>query len=1278
MKKNAGMKGKPNRVIVGAKRVIAGFLTAAIIIPSCLIAFPEKASAVGRQKVLTLATCKTVAIANSEKIEAVEIQIEAKQAARESAIRSLQEKQRSMQTFRWSPLLNFKFPTTPNESEAFEFAYKPEQLKYDIETLKHKINDLKIQENEKVSGIYIDIITSQAEITFLKQRISNLETTLLKNKARLALGLATEAQIKQQEKRLEGYKKSLSSEQTKLQRSKTKLGKEVGFDITDNYVFEDAFIVTNIDRKTLESLQKHARDNDHTVFEARQEESLAKLALNTNYNLMKSQYGNNIGMISGYVQQALDGSSINKRAFKKDYDAFLKKIDEPWVGKKRILFFKFPKEWWKGDTDGIRYVEDDPYVLYTAALEYESALKEYNNTCTELDNAVADGYDNLMETRKAYITALNDLNTMKEQLIYDEALNALGQMSLEEYDTELGEYESARSALKDALSLYSKTLFEFDKTTCGAASQYFVAESLTTQVGHAGLGTPPEEGGDAVEDALAAMQSVIRKGATYSIRSIVDSEEFMLYIDIPEGFEYNITDFELWSDGRQIGERTPKGESIKHLTLTVQDVDSVSIALYNGDEFVDKCAIDPTVSYGPLNITVGYEKIDPDAEKYIGTYTLEEDENTGMIKLRFTFDKEQVARNFETDQEVAFYNISAQKNLYLFSNDLIKSDEPFAYMSFIKNDIGKLTVRMFAEDGSYIGGASINTGDKKLYADQEITLADVQEALARQIVVEKKSEDLLAEKERVESLLAAAESVDTGEAESPTVTHYKERLEEIEKKLAEINDSVTQEEIAQSLTDNADEIEKRIRESESASGLLGPEGTEEPEDEAEAKSAILKSAAEDFVKEQKLEALKAQIDQAILDKETRKLELLRQLGKAKDKSEKDKLSKELLVLTQELEAEKNKLTSLNKNSMTAGEDEILAALEQNGDDIYSKASDRLSMPTLYGSEIGQWAVAYLEQEGFEASEENVRAVVRMADSIDDYEKALVRMDTLVNGMEEAKRKAAELRKSNEVADISLADQLEKIADSYGKEILNMESVLRKTDPAKEVRIADLKKQRDEIRSRIEDIDKSTNGLLCVKYVQLSECLAELNGELNALKVTLNLYTAELGQTTADINTEIQTLQRNGDDITKYRDDCEAGYNEAVAGLEEAKKKFKDSGILYTLVCVPLEKEVEKLKKELEKAQDAYGKFFFEGSLPDGSESSRAKIARLRSELETFTGEMNTKISDVQTQIANKEAALEARKNEWYDSKTAKDRYKSDKKALSDRLDEVESVIASYY
>ena len=118
-------------------------------------------SVVYAARVMRLSTAKSVSVARSEKIEALEIQIQSKQAAKESALRSIREKERNMSTFRWSPLLDFSFPTKPDEAEAFEFRYKPTQLQYDIDTLYHKVTDQKLTEYQAVSSIYMDIVSSR-------------------------------------------------------------------------------------------------------------------------------------------------------------------------------------------------------------------------------------------------------------------------------------------------------------------------------------------------------------------------------------------------------------------------------------------------------------------------------------------------------------------------------------------------------------------------------------------------------------------------------------------------------------------------------------------------------------------------------------------------------------------------------------------------------------------------------------------------------------------------------------------------------------------------------------------------------------------------------------------------------------------------------------------------------------------------------------------------------------------------------------------------------------
>ncbi len=1094
------LNGKLNMGRIG--RMIAAFLVMTMTFGVCapvmssLTGAGEADAAASRGKLLRLATAKAVAIANSEKIEALDMQIAAKQAAKESAIKSLSEKQRNMSTFRWSPLLNFKFPTDPNEAEAFEFAYKPTQIQYDIDTLKHKIEAEKLAVSEKVSGIYIDIITSIAECTFLEQRIDSLQKAILKNKARLAEGTASQAQIDQQQKKLDGYKSELSSEENKLQRAKEKLGTELGFNVTQGYTFEDAFLSTRISRSNIEYLQNYAIERDQTVFEAKQNLELARLTLMTNYSLMKSQYGNDINMISGYVTQSLDGSKVNRRSFKTDYDKFLKKIDQPWQGKYKILFFSFPKEWFKGDIDGIRYVEDDPYVLYSATLDYESALKDYNNTCNEIRAAVEDGYDNLMETRKSYKIAVSELNSLRRQLIYDEALNALGQLSIEEYDTELAEYEKARSSVKETLSLYTHTLYEFDRTTCGGASAYFAEELISTNTGYAGLAS---SGNDAYGmDAVSLMSPIIRKGATYSIRSIIDSEEFMLYIDIPEDFEYTVTHFELYSDGKKIGNKTPKLQAIRHLRLTLDDVDSVYIRLYNEDEIIDDCSIDPDVNYGPLNITVGYEMPDAQSDKKVGTYTVEDNSATDMIKLRFEFDQKGVEKNFNTTEAVKFFNLSAEKNLYLFSNDLVSVDDAFSYMSFIKSDLDQLTVRMFSEDGEYIGGAYFNMDDQSLYADTEITLSDMQEIAARQIVIERKASELKVELAKLEELLNVANDVNSQETDSATQSYYKKRIAEIEADLDDIGSLVTTEEVDAVLKNEKVLVEQKVQEFSSKNAPKTDEQQQLADDDISARNAVIKEAAAVFILEQKKQEELDSLQKESFDIKTKLAELkirldsVRTSRNASNRKERtDEIRKQIADLELEQKSVNNKISNLEAAEITSlqirgvTDEEIESALLKNGDAIYAKAQDKLSNAMLYGSEAGQWATAYLESAGLEVNEENLRNVVSRADRVSDYEKAVARTESLKEEAALAREKAEKLRKEGGVTNLSLARQLEEIASAYDKEIKLNQKEIEKNDPGiivkLKTKIADLEKKAGEKQKEKDEL--LTAGFTFSDYIK---------------------------------------------------------------------------------------------------------------------------------------------------------------------------------------------------
>ncbi|MBR1860911.1 MAG: hypothetical protein IJ796_03490 [Lachnospiraceae bacterium] len=1295
-------------------RVLTIALCGALLLPVALPVFTGSAvvEETAAARVLRLSAAKSIAAAKSEKVEAIELQIEAKEAARQSAIRSLKEKERSMSTFRWSPLLNFKFPTEPNEAEAFEFAYKPTQLQYEIDTLKHKITAIKLDEYEKVSTLYIDLITAVSEAEFLDQRIKALETAILKNKARLAEGTATQAQIDQQEKKLSGYKSSLASQQTKIQRAEEKLGKEVGFDLTTGYMFEDAFIATNIARDNVEYLQAYAVERDQTVFEAKQNMELAKLALTTNYNLMKSQYGNNIGMIEGFISQALEGTKIDKRSFKSAYDAFLKKIDEPWQGTKRILFFKFPKEWWKGDIDGIRYVEDDPYVLYSAALEYESARKEYENACSELEDSVSEGYDNLMETRRGYKTAILDHESMRNQLLYDEVLTALGQMTLEEYDTALGEYENSRSALRDALSLYSTTLFEFDRTTCGGASAFFSEEYITSKAGYAGLASTAEADGS-LNDMLSLMSPIIKKGATYSIRDIVSDEEFMLYIDIPADFEYNVTHFELWSDGRQIGERVAVGESIRHLRLTIEDVDSVFVRLYDNDNFIDDCSIDPSESFGPLNLTTGYEMPGEDSVRPVGSFTVEDETGSDMIKLRFTFDQKGILENFGIDEPVFYYNISTERNLYLFSNDFISADDPFSYMSFIKNDIGQLNIRMFTEDGEYIGGAYFEPLTGKLMADTEITLADMQEMVARQLVVERKTKSLQVELDKLKDLLNAAQQVNSGEADSATITYYKNRIAELELEIANLADTVTNDEIQKALRDDEAEINRRVEELKAEEEKIDEEDGKLPdEDEINARSQILKDYAVQYIKTAKKEELKGAVRETIIEKGRKIAELQKQYkdlnaDPTKNKAELEAIKKQIEDLNAEIDAANKKLEIIDADEKTVTDEEIEAALLEHGDEIYAMAQERLSDAMLYGSEVGQWSIAYLEANGFEVNEENMRLVASQAGNIDKHEKNLIRQEVLSKEIEEARKKSEVIRAQGGVANNSLANQLDQLVAAYEKELKQLSKDIKKSDPGKEVKLREYRAELEELTNRVSANNTKIAGLICSKYATLEDYIKPEKTKLGACDA--RIYAAQ-----AKIDALIKEYSE------KYKNNVPKADMEYYLGgltIEELEGQLS----VYESEARKLDEEFNKLRSKnsslgpalsLYRSSPGLCRFFYSSATYDAVEKydrraesiankmnslladidaikqiengsrktgfSDERMGEIKQSLEAETKEYQDEIAGMESEKAEINETIKTKTDQYNESLQIKAGLDAENAEMTSRIREINAIISDYY
>lgn len=648
------------------------------------------------ERVLTLDMAKKTALANSADYEKLESQLEVKEVSLKQAIKSIKLKQKNMSTFRWTPLLSFKFPEKPDLSEAYEFQFKPVEIQAEIDIVKHKMTDQVLAVYENVSNLYVDIVVLQDTISFNEDRLSSMETTLEKNRLRLKLGQATQSDIDAMEKSIKVLKDKIAADKRSLEAKKKKLSTAVGMDVTTGYRFENPFVDFKIQRSQLKDLTQYTLDRDENYYEVSMNATTSLISLRTNYNLMAGQYGSKMGYISGYVNQAIAGQKINGRAFKRKYEEFLVAIDAPWQGKKRILFIRVPREWFKGQISGIRYVEDEPYALYEAALEYQDALLEKNNAKQELTEQVEDGFNNLISMRNTYVSLTEQVEDAKKQLEADKVLNRLGELTYDEYKASLDEYEDMQNEMFEALALYSQALYSFDRLTCGGITALLQGTGADLNAGSGGTSYVEEE---------------YAQGAYYYIESIIQEQEFRVGVNIPDDFDVSVSHFELWCDGTRIGDRTEIDKTIRHLALAVDSVSEVKLRFYDGDKFVDDCVIDPDVYSGPLKIVKGYTTVSRENLE-IGTYTSQTGSVTEMVTITLKPDE---------SEGIAYYLVKNEEGKYLATSTLIPIDKGFRYLPLVQGSMEQLTIEFYGEDSRLKYTGYFETSNLKLMKNPEGT-----------------------------------------------------------------------------------------------------------------------------------------------------------------------------------------------------------------------------------------------------------------------------------------------------------------------------------------------------------------------------------------------------------------------------------------------------------------------------------------------------------------------------------------------------------------------------
>ncbi len=668
-------------------RMMSIALCAAILICVLFVYPPVRVEAA--DKLLTLKTAVTLALKNSDSYELALMKVDSKKAARESALKAIKLRKKDLSTFRWSPLLKLKFPTKPNFSEASEFQVKPVTLAGEISIAKRNVQDVVYQVTEKVNNLYVEIVTLQETNAFHEQQYQSLLEGIEHNKERLKMGEASQSDIDRQQKKADTLNQTLAGDRRTLEADLKKLSTMIGLDVTTGYTFEKPYVEATIDRSMLPALIEYTEDRDATYYEACITATTARLELNTNYGLIKSKYRKDIKMIANYVNDALGGRKISSRAFKNQYKKFLDKVDSYWKGKKRIcLFIKIPRIWMKGSLDGTRYIQDDPYILYQNVLDYISARKDEQSAKAELDQNVEDSFNNYINIRSTYQKYLSDIEEEGQRIKEYEVKNRMGYLSLEEYEDAVDAYEELQNSMLETMKMYTQTLYSFDRLTCGGVSALLSGTDADLQVAETG------------ESYVERNEDEVQ----YFLTPIVQRELFELNLYIPENFPIEITHFELWCDETRIGERTEADKSLRHLTLAKDNVETVRIRLYNGDEFIDDCEIDPGSESGILSIVTAMN-INKEETGVIGSYLTTTSDVTGLMSIKFS--------PLESEG-IFYYRVLAENGKALGSSEKTEIGEEFRHLGLVSSDLDKLTIEFYGEAGMLLYTGFLDVGSGKL------------------------------------------------------------------------------------------------------------------------------------------------------------------------------------------------------------------------------------------------------------------------------------------------------------------------------------------------------------------------------------------------------------------------------------------------------------------------------------------------------------------------------------------------------------------------------------
>lgn len=674
--------------------IFAGILSI-VIITVTIFSYAIPAQAAVKKK-LTLTQAQSLAAAENKNYQTIYNKITMKTIRYESAVEAAGLKQSDKSTYRFSPLLEFQLPTQPTLAEEYEWQYKPIQLQSELNFLKHQLAVCEYKVKEQVSIAYIQAYVCQEKQALLEAELTKQQQELKRNQAQAACGSSNYKEVQKSQQIIETINNDLAQQMRLWQAELSKISEQTGLDVTKGYELEYPLSDIELSRDNLEKVIEHILEQEESCYEAKLAESAAYLSLTTVESLMQSKYGAKMDALQIHINQAKTGQEVNETAFKADFDAFLKEIDKSWEGEEEVLFVKVNKEWFQGETEGSRYLEDDPYALYNAALEYRDALSGKEALQAELTQKVKDDYEALVTAKNAYEEAEKTKEALEEEVVRNQELCRLGKLTYEEAYLKQQEYFEYSLQLMDSLSAYGQCLQEYDCQTYGGL-KLFMGKKNNSAVDM---------------DSIVASQQM--EGAYYTIDYRVEDRMFLFSVQIPENFSVGITAYELYVNGVKIGEKTEISQQLKHLSLDFAAVEKAEVYLYEGEELYSICEINPYTSKAALEIQGDYQLKSNEGSqknaKKLAVFSCHTDKEKKLTTLTLSP---------VSGEDIAYYALAASKDSFLYSQEPISIENDYQYISLLANELEDIIIYFYNKDKELLYQGEFDVLERCIYQKTE-------------------------------------------------------------------------------------------------------------------------------------------------------------------------------------------------------------------------------------------------------------------------------------------------------------------------------------------------------------------------------------------------------------------------------------------------------------------------------------------------------------------------------------------------------------------------------